>query len=90
MSHFSVAEMHNALNWKLLDKRRHDHSLIFMYKITNYLTPEYLRNDFEAVTHSHSSRLGERFYQPKPRTEYLKKYFKYRCAKAYTMSCLWI
>ena len=83
MSHFSVAEMHNALNWNLLDKRRHDHSLIFMYKITNNLTPEYLRNEFEAVTHSHSSRLGERFYLPKPRTEYLKKSFKYRCAKAY-------
>ena len=81
--HVSVAEMHNALNWQLLDRRRHDHSLVFMYKIMNNLTPAYLRSEFRTVTSFYSSRLGERLFLPKPRTEYLKKSFKYRCAKAY-------
>ena len=51
--HVSVSEMHNALNWQLLDKRRLDHSLVFMNKIWNDLTPTYLRmnlNMFPSIT----------------------------------------
>lgn len=82
-SHVSVLEMHNALNWQLLDKRRNHHSLVLMYKIMNNLTPEYLRNEFELRTHSYPSRIGAQIKLPKPRTNYLKRSFKYRNAKAY-------
>ena len=81
--HVSVSEMHNALNWQLLDERRLNHSLVFMYKILNDLTPTYLRNEFEYVPQRYSSRFGEILHLPKPRTECLKRSFKYRCAKAY-------
>ena len=83
--HVSVPEMHNALHWQLLDERRHNHSLVFMYKILNDLTPTYLRNEFEYVPQHYSSRFGEILYLPKPRTDYLKRSFKYRCAKAYNV-----
>ena len=83
--HVSVSEMHNALNWQLLDKRRLDHSLVFMYKILNDLTSTYLRNEFQYVPQHYSSRFGEILHLPKPRTEHLKRSFKYRCAKAYNV-----
>ena len=82
-SHKSVSEMHNALNWQLLDKRRRDHSLVFMYKIMNNLSPTYLRNEFELISHTYPSRFGTKFKLPKPRTNYLKRSFKYKSAMAY-------
>ena len=82
-SHVSVAEMHNSLSWQHLEDRWRNHSLVIMYKIMNNLTPDYLRNEFELVNHSYISRFGPRLHLPKPRTENLKRSFKYRCAKAY-------
>ena len=49
----------------------------------NNLTPEYLRNEFELITHPYPSRTGAKIKLPKPRTNYLKRSFKYRNAKAY-------
>ena len=82
-SHVSVAEMHNALGWQFLDKRRHNHTTVFMYKVMHDLTPAYLQNEFEFAPQYYSSRLGEKLLLPKPRTNALKKAFKYRGAKTY-------
>ena len=40
-SSVSTAEMHNALGWKFLEKRRQHHTVIFMYKVMHGLTPSY-------------------------------------------------
>ena len=82
-SHVSTAEMHNALGWQFLEKRRYHHSVIFMYKVMHDLTPTYLRSEFDLAPQHYSSRLGEKLLLPKPRTESLKKSFKYRGAMAY-------
>ena len=82
-SHVSVSEMHNALGWQFLDNRRNHNSIVLMYKVMHDLTPSYVRNEFELAPQHYSSRFGEKLLLPKPRTESLKKSFKYRGAKAY-------
>ena len=81
--HISVAELHNSLGWQFLNKRRHQHSIVFMYKVMHELTPVYVRTEFDFAPQHYPSRNGDKLLLPKPRTEFLKKSFKYRGAKAY-------
>ena len=77
-------EIREQLGWVTLANRRSQHKAIMMYKVLNGAAPSYLRDLFQTYStiSSYSLRNSDtNVLLPKPKTEYLKKSFKFSGAK---------
>ena len=84
-SEYSIrsADILDKLHWDNLEKRRFQHKATLMYKILNNLTPSYL-NVYQKLKEQTDYNLrgqDTNLVLPKPRTEYLKRSFRYDGAK---------
>ena len=52
----SATESLNKLEWKLLNRRRAEHRLIFLYKCINNLFSHTFNLDFNKDTHNYNTR----------------------------------
>ena len=77
-SYTPSALVRTKLNWSTLQQRRKYYKVILTYKCLNNqlegLDLNYLRH---SEIHSYNTRNKNKFILPKPRTEYLKRTFKY-------------
>ena len=74
----SSASVRAKLNWSTLQQRRKYNKAILTYKCLNNqlegLDTNYLRH---SEIHSYNTRNKDKFVLPKPRSEYMKRTFKY-------------
>ena len=80
-SWYSSDENLTRLNWNTLDKNRTKNVAIMMYKIVSKQAPEYLVERFIFADHTYNARSS--LYNVKtirPKTETMKRSFKYRGA----------
>ena len=72
-----------SLKWENLTDRRFRHEMILMHKIMNDQTPQYLRSQFTKLSDSnHYNPRGRetKLALPLPKTESMRKSFKFRAA----------
>ena len=77
-------EIRNQLRWVTLSDRRSKNKAVMVYKALNGLAPSYLENLFQCYPNSLNYSLRYRetnLLLPKPKTEYMKKTFKFSRAK---------
>ena len=77
------SDIRSQLSWSTLAERRTNHKLIMMYKILRDMTPTYLKNDFilgnDGVYNLRGSNVNVML--PKPKTNFLKKRFRFSGAR---------
>ena len=77
------SDIRSQLSWSTLAERRTNHKLIMIYKILRDEAPTYLKNDFilgnDGVYNLRGSNVN--VILPKPKTNFLKKSFKFSGAK---------
>ena len=77
------SNIRSQLGWSILAERRTNHKLTMMYKILRDEAPIYLKNDFilsnDGVYNLRGSNVN--VILPKPKTNFLKKSFKFSGAK---------
>ena len=76
--------LREELGWETLASRRLKHKAIMMYKVLNGLAPAYLSDFFplnSAILRYELRNRDKNVVLPKPKTEYLKKSFKFSGAK---------
>ena len=83
-SHVSNIEIHEE--WDTLLDRRNKHLLTYMFRTLHGMTPIYISESFDHLSHQYCLRFGEQLSLPKPRTEYLKRAFRYRGATMYMIT----
>ena len=75
-------DLRKELGWDTLEQRRYKHKAIMMHKTLNSLAPKYLEELFKPSHSSSNYHLRKvSLALPMPRTEFLKKSFKYSGAK---------
>lgn len=79
------SDIRSQLGWSTLDERRSNHKSIMMYKILHDNAPIYLKEYFLYVNDNtdYNLRGGRNLILPKPKTDYLKKSFKFSGAKVW-------
>ena len=66
--HKPISEIHNILNWEMLENRQVRHSYTLMYKIFHDLAPVYLKERFIVKTTNYALR-STNLVLPKPKTQ---------------------
>ena len=80
--HKPISEIHDILNWEMLENRQVRHSYTLMYKIFHDLALVYLKEKFIVKTTNYALR-STNLVLPTPKTQNCKRTFLYRGSKLY-------